>query len=265
MSDHNIFPEEVIYNILGHIKRCWDYTYPTGEALEEAFYRGLKSFYSDARSLGSANTIVDVAQGSKAFDIKGSKQLGHFHKISPTANIDDNWFVDVDTGKGPIKVKISKSVTTIVRRPQVDLENFTGDSAAILAAQIAEYTNFAFTTTARDGCNDLYSVVLQYGQDRGFKSVFLNIQKFSNVVVESTETHLKKNGVPNAYVGLDGSGDTAFLLYSFNRGSTNFYKTFLIESGYLFTWPEEDYDPTIYTKELLNDIGTVTVVPKQED
>lgn len=255
-----IFTEEAIYNILGHIRKCWDYTYPTGKALEEAIYRGLKPFYSDVRDLGSTKTIVDIAIGKIAADIKGSKKLGHLKRFSKRSNFDENFFQKVDVpGHGSVRVRISKKVNTMVRRPKVNLQNYQGDANTILNAQILDYINFAFTTTDKDGCTDLYTVICQYGQDKGFKSIFLNIEKFSDLSIERTDIGTKKDGTPASYNGYIGS-DLIYSLSSFNRGSSNLNKTFYISSGILYTWPDQKTNSAIYTREDLETDGAISKI-----
>jgi hypothetical protein len=105
MHIFDVIQEEAVYIILGHCRKCWDYTYPTGKALEEAIYRGLKPFYPSIQSLGAPNTIVDVAKEKDAFDIKGGKKLAQLKKINKKSNHKENIFVE-QILPGVIKLKI---------------------------------------------------------------------------------------------------------------------------------------------------------------
>ena len=82
----NQLTQSCINNILGHIKNCWNYDYPTGKTLETAIFRGIEPFYANAKLLGSPSTIVDVGKNNEAFDIKGCKKLGHMVKIVKSSN-----------------------------------------------------------------------------------------------------------------------------------------------------------------------------------
>lgn len=256
-----VLDTKAIDNVLYHIKKCWDYTYPTGNALEEAFYRGIKPYYKDVKSLGSPKTIVDVSKGKTAFDIKGSKKLGHLKRLGKNSNFEENYFIEQTVpSKGKIKVRVSKSIHTQVRRPKVDLKGFKGNPEKILSNQINEYKDFVFKTATADGCTEVFSVVCQYGIDKGFKSVFLNITKFSIPEISNSIIKSKKDGTPAAYEGYDEFNNLMFALSSFNRGSSNLYKTFETTGGVLFTWPEEEEDVTVGTRTDLEKVGAVTYI-----
>jgi hypothetical protein len=252
---NTIFSDECLSNIIGHIKACWEYDYPTGKTLENAIFKGIKPFYSDAQSLGSPNTIVDVGKETQAFDIKGSKSLSHLTKKSKSSNNETNiFFEQTIPDYGKILVKIPNSIHTQVRRPKVDLKNFTGQAQKAIDDQINDYHGFAIRTTNEAGYEELISVVLLYGIDekKGLKSVFLTATKFNIPTVTSYAVGYSKQKKPNAYMGFDRNNEKVFSLSSFNRGSSNFYKTFFIDKGMLVTWETEEENPKIYTRTELD-------------
>lgn len=250
----NIITDECLYNILGHLKNAWSYEYPTGKTLESAFFEGIKPFYPDAKKLGSPSTIVDSGKESEGFDIKGSKTLRHIKKKVRSSNDDNNIFVTqtIPETKEKIILKVPKSIVTQVRRPKVDLKKYAGNSEKILKEQITDYQRFADSTTARDGYQTLYSVVSLYGIDKGIKSVFLTFEKFSIPEIATYTTGFKKDGkTPSSYLALNSAGDQVFMLSSFNKGSSNFYKRFPTIGGVAMSWPIEERVSVIYTKEEL--------------
>jgi hypothetical protein len=247
-----LLSEECIANILGHIKNSWNYDYPTGKTLEKAIFRGIEPFYANAKSLGSPSTIVDVGKDNQAFDIKGCKVLGHVNKTGKSSNHEKNIFVEQNVPeKGKIKVRIPQSIITQVRRPKVDLKNYAGDAKKSLNEQVNDYHEFALKTTNKDGYKELFSIVLLYGIDKGFKSVFLTIKKFDIPAIENYSIETKKNGTPCAYHGKDINDNVVFSLSSFNKGSSNFYKRFYTEHGHLMTWPAEEDTHVIFKRESL--------------
>jgi len=256
---NNILTEDCINNILGHIKKCWNYDYPTGKTLETAVYRGLAPFYPDSKLLGSPTTFVDCGKEQHAFDMKGAKTLGHIIKPTKGANHDDNVFVEQDIpGKGKIYVRVPNSIMTQVRRPKVDLKNYTGDATVTLQEQINDYYEFAVSTSTKAGYTEMLSFVLLYGIDekRGVKSVFLTIEEFHipDVVeyrVGKSEATDDGTSVPNSYQGIDANGNVVFSLSSFNKGSSNLYKRFTTKQGRLMSWSMEQEDTTVYTREEL--------------
>ena len=259
----DVLSEDAIYNIVGHCKKCWDYTYPTGKALEEAIYRGLKPFFENSQSLGAPNTIVDVSKDNDAFDIKGGKKLGHLKKLSRSANDNNNVFVEqILPNALKIKVKIPKHITTMIQRPNVDMENWKGDPVTIINKGISDYKNFANNTTKESGCDTLYSVVVLYGEDekKGYRSLFLTLENFSVPEIQTAKHHLKTNGSHSGYNGFDKEGNLIYSLSPFNRGSVNSYKRFDTNQGVLYTWPIEEGDPTIYDKSFLLKDGAIKVI-----
>jgi len=257
----NIISDDCLYNILGHIKNCWTYGYPSGTVLESAIFEGMKPFYTDAKILGSPSTIVDTAKENDAFDIKARKVLGHIKRITGSSNLKENQFVDQTVPNfGKIKVRIPRSVVTQVRRPKVDLKGYRGNAEEILNEQIKDYQEFAFETTRKDGYTDLYSVVVLYGIDKGYKSVFLTIEKFSTPASTKFSTGKKENGDPCSYDSYDADNKLVFRLSSFNKGSSNFYKTFETDRGILLTWPVEEKSNFVYTKDYIEKTSAIKPV-----
>lgn len=258
---NNIISDECEYNILGHIKNCWTYGYPTGTTLENAIFEGLKPFYPDAENLGSPSTIVDTAKGDDAFDVKGKKVLGHLANLTKGSNRQDNRFVEQNVPNfGEITVRIPRSVITQVRRPNVDLKEYRGDAKKILNEQIKDYQEFAFETTRNDGYKDLYSIVVLYGIDKGYKSIFLTVNKFSTPASAKFSIGKKENGDPCSYDAYDSNGKLVFKLSSFNKGSSNLNKTFDTTHGILLTWPVEEQSDDVYTKDTLEKTSAITIV-----
>ena len=259
-----VLSDECISNILGHIKACWNYNYPTGNTLENAFFEGIRPFYTDAKSLGGPNTMVDVGKDQEAFDIKGKKVLGHLSKLTKASNYEENIFVkQLVPGKGKINVKVPKSIMTQIRRPKVNLKNYKGNAKKILTEQITDYHQFAVKTTNKAGYQDLFSVVLLYGIDvkKGYKSVFLTIEKFDIPAVAKFSIGTKKDNVtPGSYLGADDKNNTLFSLITFSTNSSNFSKRFYTTYGELMTWSIEDTDPVIYTRSELEKTCAVTTV-----
>lgn len=248
-------PYPCLINILGHIKDCWNYDYPTGKTLENAFYEGLKPFYPNSKKLGSPSTIVDSGKDNDGFDIKGNKVLGHIIKETRRSNHEHNIFVTQNIPNfGKIKVRIPHSIVTQVRRPKVDLKKFTGNSKKILDEQVADYREFAEKSTLRERYENLFSIVLLYGIDKekGIKSVFLTVEKFGIPEIERYDIGYKEDKeTPCSYRALNVSGDVVFMLSSFNKGSSNLYKRFPTTSGILMSWPIEEKHSKIHTEEEL--------------
>jgi hypothetical protein len=264
MKLQEIFSEDCIQNILGHIRCCWTYSSPTSKTLEEAIYRGIKPFYDNIRDLGGPTTIVDIAKGTQALDIKGGQQLGHLKVVGKAQNQDTNIFVEqIMPGAGKIKVRIPKNVDTIIRRPGINLQSFTMEPKQALTECVQEYKTFAEKTTKEAECDSLFTIFVLYGMDekKGYKSIFLTLEEFFIPEIKKYNISTKEDGVsPQAYLGLDSSGSVIYKLVPFNQSSTNSYKKFDTSRGVLYTWPIEESDPIIYTKEMNEKDGSIKII-----
>jgi len=264
MKLQEIFSDDCIQNVLGHIRACWTYSSPTSKTLEEAIYRGIKPFYSDAKNLGGPTTIVDISKEHQALDIKGGQQLGHLQKIGRAQNQDTNIFVEqIVPGAGKIKVRIPKTVDTIIRRPGINLKSFTVKPKTAITQCLEEYKKFAETTTAEADCESLFTIFVLYGMDekKGYKSIFLTLEEFFIPDIKDFKITLKEDEKsPQAYLGLNANGDVIYKLVPFNQSSTNSYKKFDTSRGVLYTWPVEEHDPIIYTKEINEKNGSIKII-----
>ena len=263
MHIFDIISEDAIYNIIGHIKNCWNYTYPSGAALEEAVYRGLKPYYENVRTLGGPTTIVDVTRNLDAFDIKGGKQLGLLSRMSSKSNKIDNDFIQETLPNGKkIIVKIPKSILAIVKRPNIDMKKFQSDPIKMAQKGIEEYANFADRTTKKDGCNKLYSLVVLYEEDKekGFRSVFLTLEEFHVPSLTSADFITNKKDEKIGYLALDESNTVCYKILKFNNGSINSYKKFDCSRGILYTWTIDDDDGLIFNQEHVNKHGSLRIV-----
>jgi hypothetical protein len=119
------------------------------------------------------------------------------------------------------------------------------------------------TTTRDDGYEVLFSIVVLYGIDKGFKSVFLTLKKFDIPQIKNYIIENKKDGTPCAYKGIDATGKDIFSLSSFNKGSSNFYKSFCTEEGILMTWLAEEKNQTIFTREELETTCAIKEIKAQ--
>lgn len=231
--------QEIANNIFYHIELCWDYTYPTGQALETAIARGLSPFF-DVQQLGSPNTITDVKADDVAIDIKGNKTLKLIKKITAATNTRDNNLVPWHVDGATVYLSVPKSVITQVRRPTVDLNNYENAASHTLKEQIDEYKTFAVVKSRADGCKCIVSFVVQYGMHQDKKFATLTVNEFEMPEIadfatqQSTET-----GKNNAYVARDKQGRVLYKLKSFNLGSSNMYKRFSTEEFYYRAWSEK--------------------------
>jgi hypothetical protein len=263
MHIFEVIKEEAVYNILGHIRTCWNYTYPTGTALEEAVYRGLKPFYSDVRALGGPLTIVDVVKDTDAFDIKGAKQLGYVSKITKNSNLVENHFVEQTLSNNQIvKIKIPKDILAIVKRPNSDMERFNGDPMEILQKSLTQYETFARETTTKSNCQNLYSIVVLYEEDleKGYRSIFFTLEKFSIPEIVSGKYIVKKDGTNSGYIGEDNTNSECYKLLGFNTGSVNSYKKYPCNRGILYTWTIDEDDKFIFDEQHINQIGSLRTI-----
>lgn len=243
--------QEIANNIFYHIDNCWDYNYPTGQALETAISRGLDPFFN-TEQLGSPNTITDVKADDISIDIKGNKTLKFITKINSRTNITDNHIIKATVDGIPVNLSVPKSVMTQVRRPTVDLQEYKGDPEAILSEQISEYENFVWTKSEQDGCSSVMSFVVQYGERDGMKAITLTINEFEIPKVKEFSTTKNKAGENNAYVAYDSERNEIFKLSSFNRGSSNMYKRYPTEKFYYRIWQDSPYKFE-YDKDLVEE------------
>lgn len=247
---------EVKYNIIGHIKSYWDdtNTLPTGKPLEKLIKDGFLGFHPDAIEIGTPHTIVDVAKENDAYDVKGIGCLSFSYKQPHQRYTFNNYYsnhTDYD-----IWVKIPKKVSTQVRRPNVDLENYKGNPETILCEQISEYKDFAFETTKRDGYENLYSMLVLYGRNQDYRSVTLSVSPFVIPETDVYDYSYNKEGHANGYVA-KANEDTMFSLSSFNKGSSNFYKTFEVTDPITYTWKITDNNIKTYDYEYLIENGSI--------
>lgn len=249
-----------LYSIIGHIQHYWDYTdsLPTGKPLEKLITDGLRSVYPDSKEMGAPDTIVDVGKEKDAFDIKGVGKLSHSFRVPKEKFYIDNNYLLSNLKNNSAYVKIPKYVTTMVRRPSVDIKSYSGDAKEIISEQITEYNAFALSTTKKAGFENLYSFITLYGEDKGLRSVFISVDQFKIPVATSFYTVYNKSDKAVGYAANDSSGKTMFSLSSFNNGSTNFYKTFEIQSGVLYTWEIEKRLPLVYDYDYLIKNGSLS-------
>jgi len=232
--------QEIANNIFYHIGNCWDYNYPTGQALETAISRGLDPFFN-TQQLGSPNTITDVKADDVSIDVKGNKTLKFIQRINSRTNTTDNTLIETTVNGMPANLSVPKSIMTQVRRPTVDLQSYKGDPEEILSEQISEYENFVWTKSKQDGCSTVMSFVVQYGERDNMKAITLTTNEFEiPEAVEFTITQ-NKSGENNAYVAHDSDSNEIFRLSSFNRGSSNMYKRYPTESFYYRIWEDSPY------------------------
>lgn len=226
----NRIRKQAVTNIFANMSLCWEWDNPTGSLLEKAITRACKAIYKNVRHLGSGATIVDVAVGKMALDIKGSGSLSILQKN--TDSPDANYVKHLHNGK-TVWIKIPKFIKTQIRRPTVDLENWQGDAEKILRAQIADYENFALSTTKEAGCDSLSSLVVLYGENAklGIRAAYISLSPFSCVYPETYHAGTK------CYYGLDANGNETFSIRPMNKGSVNTYKRFETAKGILKIWP----------------------------
>lgn len=241
----NIITEKCIKNIFWHANCCWAYGDPTGSHLEWAIYQGLSPFYDSAKRLGHSSTIVDVGKEDQAFDVKGSKTIRHVPKLTKGSNhIDNNYVLQKLADGREIYVKVPKSISTFVRRPKVNLNNYLGNPKKAIDDQVLDYETFARETTKKDGYKDLYSLIVMYGHldVENIKSVFISIKEFEIPVIARYEVGLNGKNTPKSYLAYDADNKQIFSIESMNAGSSNFIKRFDTSRGYLVSWVENKND-----------------------
>ena len=259
----NVLPVKCVDNILTHVMLSWNYGKPTGDSLEYAVYEGLKPFYVTATKLGSPGTIVDVGKDNQAFDIKGVNDLKHVDKLTKASNHNRNNYQLQQLVDGrQIYVKIPKSITTFVRRPGVNTQNYKGNPKTIIEKQIADYKKFAEETTKKDGYDELYSLVMIYGEKKevGIRSIYLSLNKFEIPEIVDYRVCTNKDNKPCAYEAVDANNETVFKLNSMNAGSSNFSKRFNTSAGFLVTWATEERKNPIWGRDNYLKNCTITEV-----
>lgn len=234
--------QEIANHIFLHIGRCWDYCYPTGQALETAIARGLEPFF-ETKQLGSPSTITDVKADDVSIDSKGNKTLKLLKKITRATNTEDNQVLELDVLGKKVYLGVPRSIVTQVRRPKVDLQNYAGDAKETLVEQIDEYETFAITKSKADGCVCIMSFVVQYQKRDNIKGATLTVNEFEIPQVAEYITKKDGKGKNSAYVALDENGQEVFALSSFNAGSSNMYKRFNTEKFYYRVWQSDTYVP----------------------
>lgn len=229
----NAIRQQAVNNIFANMALCWEWDNPTGSLLEKAITRACKPVYKNVKHLGSGATIVDVAVGKIALDIKGSGSLSILTKN--TESSDANYVKHIHQGK-TMWIKIPKFIETQIRRPTVDLENWQGDAEKILKEQIADYENFALTTTKEAGCNKLASLVVLYGEHKklGIRAAYVSLSPFA------CEYPVTYGSGAKSYYGLDAEGNETFAIRPMNKGSVNTYKRFNTANGILKIWHTEE-------------------------
>lgn len=233
----------VAANIAAHTKQAWTYSVPNDTTSEIIITCGLKPFYADAEQRGGSGTIVDVKVGDVALDVKARDVLKIFTKErtdKQKARAPGQQYFKVHNN---LFIGRPNFVDTPVRRPSVDLENFQGDCQRILTEQIQEYSNYANRTTKEAGCKELRSVLFLYGEDKGYKAIYIEEQMFSTPAPASFTTG-------KGYYARDANGHQLYELLNYSKGSSNFKKHFeCAGGGYLFVWPSDELDNTTTTMD----------------
>lgn len=247
---------EAKYNIIGHIKSYWDETdsLPTGKPLEKLIKDGLIGFYPSACEIGTPHTIVDVAKEKDAYDVKGLGCLSFSYKQPHTTHTINNHYIN--HSEYDLWVKIPKKVSTQVRRPNVDLQGYNGDPSDILTEQITEYKTFAMETTKKDGYDNLYSMLVLYGRNEDYRTVTLSVSPFTIPETNNYDYSYSKNGTQNGYLA-KADNDVMFSLSSFNKGSSNFYKTFEVVDPLTYTWKTTEQEIIKYDYQYLKENGSI--------
>jgi hypothetical protein len=106
----------------------------------------------------------------------------------------------------------------------------------VLDEQIAEYASYANTSIAKANCAELRSVILLYGEHRGYKAIYIDEQPFDIPVPIDYTIYTNTAGKPAAYEASDIKG-LLYKLMNYSEGSANFNKRFDCTSGFLFVWP----------------------------
>jgi hypothetical protein len=247
---------EAKYNIIGQIKNFWDdtETLPTGKPLEKLIKNGLLGFYSNVCEIGNATTIVDVGKDNDAYDIKGLGCITYSYNQPLQKHTINNYYINHSDYN--IWIKIPKKISTQVRRPNVDLENYSGDPEIILKTQIQEYATFAIETSKRDGYDKLYSFLVLYGNNSLYKTLTLSISPFAIPETNEYSYSFNKSNVKNGYLAKHND-EVKFSLSSFNKGSSNFYKTFEVTDPITYTWKIPENNIKKYNYNYLTENGVI--------
>lgn len=234
-----MFPEPVLYNIMGHLTASWDNgNLPTGNPLETAVHRGLSAFYP-AEKFGDAHTFVDetcvLPDGTTiALDIKGRKVLDARKK----------------RGQFTGQFTTPNRVDIITRRPTTDLQDFHGNPFDILSEQVEDYRQFAINSAKEKNCDEIVCMICLYGEAGPYRQLQLYVEPFEISPLNSANTHVSKNE-KRKYVGYDVHGNENYSIKSFSKGSINFYRTIDITTQpFTFDYQCDSSDTyPCYTKE----------------
>jgi hypothetical protein len=233
---------DVAANIASHCEKSWTYSLPNSDTGENIIMHGLSPFYPKTEKKGGSTTIVDLKIDNIAYDIK-CRQVLTITAKSPKKSKNKK-YVKFD-GQTII---IPNSVETPVRRPNVNLQEFTGDCQLIINEQIQEYKDYADRTMKAANCTDLHSVLLLYGEGNGYKAIYIDEQLFDTPAATRFETYLNKKKIPSAYLAYDDIG-LLYKLMDYSKGSTNFVKRFDCSNGFLFMWKDVPVNPVVTTIE----------------
>lgn len=243
-----LITQEVAVNIAAHTQMAWQYGAPNDDAGEIIITCGLKPWYPEAEQRGGSTTIVDVKVGRIAYDIKCRDVLGIFlkeHSDKQKARAPGKEYHKIND---TLFVSLPKSVVSPVRRPSVDLENYTGDCQRIMTEQIDEYRAYANRTVTEAGCDELRSVLLLYGEKNGYKAMYVEEQAFGTPTPDSYATG-------KGYHAYDSNNKLLYEILDYSKGSSNFNKRFDCTTGYLFVWPSQALGTQISTLETWEKMG----------
>jgi len=210
--DGGIFSEQIFNliaeNLIDSLQRYG--IEPNSRHLERQIYSAFRSVRENVFHFGSPDTFTDVKIDSLALDVKGR----HIFHNTKTPHI-------------------PQTFNTPVRRPNVELEDFKGDSKSIVLEAVREYQDFALTTTKNDGCDTIFSFVCLYGiLKSGFGCLYLSVQEMTWPVVVHADTKGK------VYSGFDFNGKLIYKIEAFNRNSVNLRRVYQTpRNGMQYTFP----------------------------
>lgn len=234
---------EIATNIAAHAQLAWIYDAPNATAAEKIIATGLKPFFPTATRVGGSGTIVDVKADHRAFDVKSNDAVKFYNtKPKPHMLKSDGQYFEII--KDSLWVRRPNSVLLPSRRSPIDMQGWNGDPGTLMPLAIQEYRDYANKTITAANCTVLTSILLIYGEDLGYKSIYLEEQNFATPNASSYRIHqtrkTKKNPVPsnNGYEALDAVGKVLYSSAPYGEGSSiNFLKRFDLGNGYLFVWP----------------------------